>query len=122
MVRKSLTISGSGYDQYLYSPRPNPCLAMTMVLRKVSSRSYVEARDRHSPGVSTDFTMVAPYLSKSAVIPFQSKAATRFGIEGVFVVMDKNVSLPSKAITPVLAFKSAHLAGRKIETRTSGRI
>ncbi len=86
-MRKSLTISGSGYDQYLYSPRPNPCLAITIVLRKVSPRSYIEASDRHSSGVSTDFTMVAPYLSKSAVIAFQSRAATRFGIGRLFVVI-----------------------------------
>ena len=84
-MRKSLTISGSGYDQYLYSPRPNPCLAMTIVFRKLSSRSYIEARDRHSSGVSTAFKVVTPYLSRSAAIASQSRAATRFGIEGVLV-------------------------------------
>ena len=85
-MRKSLTISGNGYDQYLYSPRPNPWLAMTIVLRKVSSCSYIEASDRHSSGVSTDLTVVAPYLSKSAVIAFQSKDEIRLGIEGVLAL------------------------------------
>src|SRR4029077_8491623 len=72
-VRKPATISGSGYDQYLYSPRPKPWRAMIIVLRKMSSRSYIAASERHSSRVRTDLTMVQPKLSKSLVIAAQSR-------------------------------------------------
>src|SRR6201987_2071052 len=37
---------------------------MTIVLRKMSSRSYIAASERHSSRVRTDLTMVQPKLSR----------------------------------------------------------
>src|SRR5262249_55786207 len=86
-ARSSWTIFGSGYDQYLYSPRPKPWRAITVVLRKISFLSYMTASVRHSSRVRIALMMVHPKLSKSFVKTAQSREAIRSEIESAFRVM-----------------------------------
>src|ERR1700741_2720414 len=56
---------------------------MTIVPRKMSSRSYIVASERHSSRVRTDLTMLQPKLSRSFVIGAQSRAASDLEWKGL---------------------------------------
>src|ERR1700737_5103232 len=59
---------------------------MTTVVRKMSSRSYIAASERHSSRGRIDLMIVQPKLSKSLVIAFQSRVAMRSWMERAVVV------------------------------------
>src|SRR5512143_4120372 len=99
-VRSSLTRSGSGYLKYLYSPRPNPCRAMTTRLRNRSSRSYPAASDVASSAVSSAERTAHPCRSRCSFAAFQSYRPAR-----ACTFMGTSVPSASPELFPSLAFE-----------------
>ena len=58
-------ISGSGSAKYLYSPRPKPCRAMTIVERKRSLSPYIAATRRQASGGRSLGATAEPKASRS---------------------------------------------------------